>query len=38
VEERNDPDFDSHTDMSVVAEMMTKEEEKFYKWYNKQNH
>lgn len=26
-------DYDAHTDIAVLANLMTKEEEKFYKWY-----
>ena len=37
VAEMSDPSFDSHTDLSVLANKITKEEEKFYKWYKKQN-
>lgn len=29
------PDYDSHTEMCVIAGLITEEEEKFYKWYKK---
>lgn len=36
VAEMNDPSFDSHTDLAVLANKITEEEEKFYKWYKSQ--
>ena len=35
VEDMNVEGYDSHTDIGVLAGMMTIEEEKFYKWYAK---
>lgn len=29
------PDYDSHTEMCVIAGLITEEEEQFYKWYKK---
>ena len=29
------PEYDSHTEMCVIAGLITEEEEKFYKWYKK---
>lgn len=33
VAEMSKPDFDSHTDLAVLANKITKDEELFYKWY-----
>jgi hypothetical protein len=38
VNERNDISFCSHLDMAKTADMMTKNEEEFYNWYNNKNH
>lgn len=37
VEEMRVPGFDPHVDIGVLAGLITKEEEKFFKWYNKQD-
>lgn len=37
VEELQDPEFDSHTDIAVLSGLISKEEEKFFKWYGKQH-
>lgn len=37
VTEMRKGDYDAHTDIAVLAELMTPEEEKFFKWYNLQN-
>ena len=29
------PEYDSHTEMCVIAGLITEEEEVFYKWYKK---
>jgi hypothetical protein len=34
VAEKSAPGYDPHTNMGVVAGMMTKDEEEFYKWYD----
>lgn len=31
------PDYDSHTEMCVIAGLISEEEEKFYKWYKDKN-
>lgn len=36
VEERRQGDYDSHTDIAVLANIMTKDEEKFYKWFEEE--
>lgn len=30
------PGFDPHVDVAVLSNLMTKEEEKFYKWFKEQ--
>lgn len=32
---KDKPDYDSHTEMCVIAGLMTEAEEEFYKWYKK---
>ena len=34
VRDKRTPGYDAHTDIAVLANIMTKEEEKFFKWYN----
>lgn len=35
VEKMKEEDYDSHTELAVLAGLMSKEEEEFYKWYKK---
>lgn len=35
VKNMSDPDYDSHTDLAVIAGLMTEDEERFYKYYDK---
>ena len=37
VEEMSTPGYDPHLDLAVTAEMMTKEEVEFYKWYQSEH-
>lgn len=34
VRDKRTPGYDAHTDIAVLANIMTPEEEKFFKWYN----
>ena len=36
VEQMRVPGFDPHVDVAVLSGLMSKEEEKFYKWYKSQ--
>lgn len=33
VQQKRVKGFDAHTDIAILAGLMTKEEEKFFKWY-----
>lgn len=35
VEEMRVPGFDAHVDIAVLADLLTREQEKFFRWYNK---
>lgn len=37
VEEKRTPGFDPHTDLGVLANLITPDEEKFFKWYKENN-
>lgn len=38
VKDMSSESYDAHTDMSVIAGLMTPDEEAFFKWYKKQEH